>query len=201
GFAHYAFIQALHSRAMIPLYPTDSSQGRLFGTLRGAELVEMVQEVARTLGVRRIDRIAVAEQPNPNAFTARILGLGNVVVLHSNLLTILSRQGLRSVIAHEVGHIHRKDSLLYQLLKVPLWAALVIALLNFVKLAGGVLDSDSFLELLARLAFLAVASGLVSLAFALLRRLSNLAAQQTELMVDAYAAQVCGWDNHLNALL
>ena len=35
---------------------------------------------------------------------------GNVVVLHSNLLTILSPQGVRSILAHEIGHIRRKDS-------------------------------------------------------------------------------------------
>src|SRR5262249_27253514 len=138
GFSHYAFIQAFKGKGMISLYPKDRSKGRLFGSLRGPELVAMVMELAQTLGVRRIDRISVAKQPDPNAYTAHILGLGNVVVLHSNLLTILSREGVRSVIAHEVGHIRRKDSLLYQLLNVPRTAAWVIVLLNFAKVVGGV---------------------------------------------------------------
>jgi Zn-dependent protease with chaperone function len=201
GFSQYVFIKAFKGKGMISLYPKDRSKGRLFGTLRGPELVEMIQDLARTLGVRRIDRIAIAKQPDPNAYTARILGLGNVVVLHSNLLTILSREGVRSVIAHEIGHIRRKDSVLYQLLTVPRSAAWVIVLLNFVKVAGGVLDSDGFLEFLSRLSFLGLACWLVGEAFGRLRKLSNLASQQTELMVDAYAAQVCGWDKHLNALL
>jgi Zn-dependent protease with chaperone function len=201
GFSHYAIIKAFKGKNMISLYPKDLSKGRLFGSLRGPELVEIVQELARTLGVRHIDRIAVTKQPDPNAYTARILGLGNVVVLHSNLLTILTRDGVRSVIAHEVGHIRRKDSVLYQLLNVPRTAAWVIVLLNFVKVVGGVLDSDSFGEFVDRLLFLALACWLVSKAFGLLQRLSNLASQQTELMVDAYAAQVCGWEKHLNALL
>jgi hypothetical protein len=161
----------------------------------------MVQELARELGAGRIDRIAVAKQPDPNAYTARILGLGNVVVLHSNLLSILPREGVRAVIAHEIGHIRRKDSLLYQLLSAPRSAALFIVFLNFARVVGGVLDSDHLGEFLDRLCFLGLAWWLVSRAFGLLRRLSNLAAQQTELMVDAYAAQVCGWDKHLNALL
>jgi Zn-dependent protease with chaperone function len=201
GFSHYTFVKAFQGKGMISLYPKDRSKGRLFGSLRGPELVAMVQELARTLGVRRIDRIAVTKQPDPNAYTARILGLGNVVVLHSNLLTILSRDGVRSVIAHEVGHIRRKDSVLYQLLNVPRTAAWVIILLSFFKVVGGVLDADGLGEFLARLSFLALAFWLVSKAFGLLQRLSNLASQQTELMVDAYAAQVCGWDKHLNALL
>jgi Zn-dependent protease with chaperone function len=201
GFSHYAFIEAFHGKGMISLYPEDKSKGRLFGSLRGPELVGMVQEVARLLGVRRIDRIAVTRQPDPNAYTARILGLGNVVVLHSNLLSILSPEGVRSVIAHEVGHIRRKDSVLYQLLNVPRTAVSVIVFLNFAKLVGGVLESEGPGVFFARLTFLFLAWRLVSLAFDWLERLSNRASQQTELMVDGYAAQVCGWDRHLNALL
>jgi Zn-dependent protease with chaperone function len=201
GFSHYAFIKAFRGKGMISLYPEDRSKGRQFGSLRGPELVEMVQELARTLGVRRIDRIAVSKQPDPNAYTARILGLGNVVVLHSNLLSILTKEEVRSVIAHEVGHIRRKDSVLYQLLNMPRTGAWVIVLLNFVRVIGGVMDSDSFGEAFARFVFLGMASWLVVKAFGLLERLSNLASQQTELMVDAYAAHVCGWDKQLNALL
>src|SRR5262249_32342862 len=133
--------------------------------------------------------------------TARILGLGNVVVLHSNLLSILPREGVRAVIAHEVAHIRRKDSILYQLLSVPRTAAWVIALLCFARVVGGALDAHGFAEFFARLGFLAFGAWLVVKAFDLLERLANLASQQTELMVDAYAAQVCGWDSHLNALL
>jgi hypothetical protein len=64
-----------------------------------------------------------------------------------------------------------------------------------------VLESEGPGEFLARLSLLALAAWLVGEAFGRLRRLANLASQQTELMVDAYAAQVCGWDKHLNALL
>jgi Zn-dependent protease with chaperone function len=201
GSSHHAFLKAFKGKGMISLYPEDRSKGRLYGSFRGPELVRIVQELGRTLGVRRIDRIAVTKQPDPNAYTARILGLGNVVVLHSNLLTILSHEGVRSVIAHEVGHIRRRDSLLYQLFSVPRSAAWWIVLFNFVRVVGGVLDSDSLGEFLARLWFLLGTCWLVSRAFSLLQGLSNLASQQTELMVDAYAAQVCGWDKHLNALL
>jgi Zn-dependent protease with chaperone function len=201
GFTQYAFRKAFKGKGMIHLYPTDRSKGRLFGTLRGPELVEMVQGLARELGAGRIDRIAVTKQPDPNAYTARVLGLGNVVVLHSNLLSILPREGVRSVIAHEIGHVRRKDSLLHQLFNAPRAAFVVIVLINFFRVVGGVLDSDSFAEFWGRLCFLGLACLLASWAFGLLGRLANLASQQTELLVDAYAAQACGWDKHLNALL
>jgi Zn-dependent protease with chaperone function len=201
GFSHYGFVTAFKGKGMIHLWPTDRSKGRLFGSLRGPEVVALVQEAARALGVSRIDRIAVARQPDPNAYTARILGLGNVVVVNSNLLNILPREGVRTVIAHEVAHIRRKDSVLYQLLSVPRGVAWVIVLLNFARVVGGVLEAETFLVFCARLSFLTGAGWLLSRAFGFLERLANLASQQTELMVDAYAAQVGGWDSHLNALL
>jgi Zn-dependent protease with chaperone function len=201
GFVHWSFIQAFRGKGMIHLEPIDRSNGQRFGGMTGPELVAMVQELARTLGVGRIDHIAVTRQADPNAYTARILGLGNVVVLHSNLLDILPRQGVRSVIAHEVGHIRRKDSVLYQFLSVPRTVAWIIVLLSFARMVGGTLDSENPGEFLGRLGFLALALLVVTQVFDRLQRLANLASQQTELMVDGYAALVCGWDNHLNALL
>ena len=84
---------------------------------------------------------------------------------------------------------------------MPRSAAYIIVLLAFVKLVGGLLDSDHFGEFMLRGIFLAGAVWLMTKAFGVLEKLGNLASQQTELMVDAYAAQVCGWETHLNALL
>ena len=44
--------------------------------------------------------------------------------------------------------IRRKDSLLYQVLNMPRVVAYFIVLLGFVKIVGGILDSDSFWEFL-----------------------------------------------------
>jgi Zn-dependent protease with chaperone function len=192
GLSHWAYVKTFKGKGLIHLYPDDQSKGRPFGSLRGPELVAMVQKLAGELGVRHIDHIAVAKQTDPNAYTARILGLGNVVVLHSSLLQLLSRDEVRSILAHEIGHVRRKDSATYQLLSTPRTAAWVIVLINLAQLAE---RSVAWLPVIFAVAWL------VSKVFGLLERLANRAAQQTELMVDAYAAQVCGWDRHLNALL
>jgi Zn-dependent protease with chaperone function len=201
GLGQYYFYKSLHGDGRVPLYPEDKSGERTFGGLRGPEIVGMVQTLARNFGVGKIARIIVSENPDPNAYTARVFGLGNVVVLHSNLLQVLPPEGVRSVIAHEVGHIRRKDSLLYQLLSLPRMLALIIALLVCMKIAGAVLEANGVLQFLMRAGSLCFSLWLLITAFHYLERLFNLASQQTELMVDAYAAQTCGWETHLNALL
>jgi Zn-dependent protease with chaperone function len=201
GFAHWVLYRALSSKEMVQLYPEDKSKGQKFGTLTGPQLVALVQELAQSLGVSKVARIAVARKPDPNAFTAWVTGLGNVVVLHSNLLEILPRDGVRSVIAHEIGHIRRGDSILYQLLGMPRMLAYVLVLLTFAKLVGGLFDSDGLAQFFTRVVFLCLIFWLIGKLFTWMGRIANLASQRTELIVDGYAAQTCGWENHLNALL
>jgi Zn-dependent protease with chaperone function len=198
--AEYTFFAGLDGEGMISLYPEDKSEGQRFGELTGPEIVQVVQELAREFDVRKIDRIVVTRQPDPNAFTAHAFGLWNAVVLHSNLLEVLPRKGVRSVIAHELGHVRRWDSMVYQLVKLPTAFAWIIALLAFLHMAGGLFHGDVWTRL-QRLVFIVVAFGVTVWAFKLLGRVANLASQQTELIADSYAAQVAGWLPHLNALL
>ncbi len=199
--AHREFARALDGEGMVPLYPQDKSEGRRFGGLSGPEVVETVRQLTKDLGTAPVSRITVAVKPEPNAYTARMLGLGNVVVVHSNLLEVLPRDGVRSILAHEVAHIRRRDSLIAQTARAPTLFALVVAALAFLKIVGGLLDSDGVWQFLSRGTFLALGLALTVGAFALIGRVANLASQQAELIADAYAAQVCGWETHLNALL
>jgi Zn-dependent protease with chaperone function len=201
GFAHRVFARALDGDGMVSLYPTDASGGRTFGGLTGPEVVVMVRKLADELGIGRLAKLVVADKVDPNAYTARMLGLGNVVVVHSNLLEILPREGVRAVLAHELAHILRRDSVLYQLARMPSLIAVVIAFLGFLKVAAGLLDANGFLQFLVRGLFVALAVAATVYAFRLLNRVANLASQQSELLADAYAAQVCGWEKILNALL
>ena len=201
GVGHYQFRKALDSAEMVSLYPQDKSGGHTFAGLKGANIVALVQETARILGVGRIARILLTRRPDPNAYTARVFGLGNIVVLHSNLLDILPRDGIRAVIAHEVGHIRRRDSLIRQLTILPRRFAWVIALLAFLKVAAGLLDADSVGLFLTRAVFFALAMTVTVRAFAVPARLAGLASQQCELIADAAAAHACGWTNHVNTLL
>src|SRR5262249_17015207 len=87
-FAEWGFLEALKGEGMVPLYPEDKSGDRTFGGLRGGKIVDLVQDLARDFGLGRVDYICVSEKPDPNAYTAHLLGMYNVVVLHSNLLEV-----------------------------------------------------------------------------------------------------------------
>jgi heat shock protein HtpX len=200
--AEWGFFSGLDGEGMISLYPDDKSEGQHFGELTGPEIVQTVQELAGEFNVRKIDRIVVTRQPDPNAFTAHAFGFYNVVVLHSNLLEVLPRRGVRSVIAHELAHVRRWDSMLYQLVRLPTAFAWIIAVLAFLHMAVGLFPPYGSLgTLFLRVLFIILAFNVTVWAFKLLGRVGNLASQQTELIADSYAAQVAGWLPHINALL
>jgi Zn-dependent protease with chaperone function len=198
--AEWGFFSGLDGEGMISLYPEDKSEGQRFGELTGPEIVQMVQELAGEFNVRKLDRIVVTRQPDPNAFTAHAFGFWNVVVLHSNLLEVLPRRGVRSVIAHELAHVRRWDSMIYQLVRLPTAFAWIVAVLAFLHMAAGLFSGDVWLRG-ERLLFIFIAFAVTVRAFVLLGRVGNLASQQTELIADSYAAQVAGWLPHINALL
>jgi Zn-dependent protease with chaperone function len=200
-FAEWGFLEALKGEGMVQLYPEDKSEGRTFGGLSGGEVVGLVQDLARDFGVGKVDRIVVSEKPDPNAYTAHLFGMYDVVVLHSNLLEVLPRPGVRAIIAHELGHVRRWDSMVYQLARLPMSFAWVIAILTFSHLFEALFLGGGLFWLLARVAFIVGVLWLTTVVLGVLRLVMNLASQQSELLADAYAAQATGWETHLNALL
>lgn len=186
---------------VVQLYPEDKSEGRRFGSFRGKELADMVHELAGTMKVGQVKRIVINDRPDPNAYTSHILGVGNIVVLHSNLLEIVPREGVRAIIAHEVGHMRRKDSLVYLLASIPKAFLFLMGVLVLWKIGVGIFGFDSVGTLIQRVLFVVFVASLALWVLARLNRVTNLAAQQSEHLADAYAAQACGWGSTLNALL
>lgn len=198
---HRAFLASFDGEGMIQLYPEDKSGSRTFGGLTGPQLATMVHDLAAEMGVGPVRRVVINDRPDPNAYTAHILGTGNVVVLHANLLEILPPDGVKSVVAHEVGHMRRRDSLVYLLLNFPRMFLYVLGMFILWKIGLGILTFDTFTNLFSRLGFLAVVVGVSLLVVSRLNRIANLASQQSEHLADAYAACACGVEPMLNALL
>jgi Zn-dependent protease with chaperone function len=198
---HRQLAQSLDGSGMVSLYPEDKSQGRKFGVLSGKQLVDMVLEVAQQLRAGRVRRVVVNDRPDPNAYTAHVLGVGNIVVLHSNLLEIMPPDGVRAIVAHEVGHIRQRDSLVHLLAGLPRSFLTLLGAVLLWKLGAGVFWFEGFGTLLQRLAFVAA----IWLGSRWLLRkidtLADLASQQGEFLADAYAAHACGRGLALNALL
>jgi Zn-dependent protease with chaperone function len=201
GLGYRALSKSLDAAGTIQLYSEDRSGNRKFGGLSGKELVDLVHELAGHMKVGCVRRIVVHERPDPNAYTAHIPGVGNIVVLHSNLLEIVPREAVRAIIAHEVGHIRRKDSLMYLLASIPMSFLFVLGALILWKVGVGIFWFDNVWVLVQRLLFVGLVWTVATWVLVRLNRIANLAAQQSEHLADAYAAWACGWGPTLNALL
>ncbi len=71
---------------------------------------EMVDQLADALGIDK-PRVMVAEMGVPNAFAVGRRGSSTVVV-SVELLRLLDRGELAGVLAHELAHVHNRDSIL-----------------------------------------------------------------------------------------
>src|SRR5262249_14580222 len=146
-----------------------------FAGLSAADLVKMVHELAQQIGVGPIKRIVVSDRPDPNAYTANILGLGNIVVLHANLLEILPPNGVRAIVAHEVGHIRRRDSLMYMILGFPGVFIRLMGIYVLLKVGNGIFNFDWDWGVLAqRILFLAIVYWFATFVLKRLGRVTNL---------------------------
>jgi heat shock protein HtpX len=76
-----------------------------------ARLHEVVREVAARAGVP-VPRVYVIPEAQPNAFATGRNPRNAVVAVTSGLLEITTRDELRGVIAHEIGHIRHRDILI-----------------------------------------------------------------------------------------
>lgn len=72
------------------------------------EILHMVQEISRKSGVPA-PKAYVVESPVPNAFAFGRTRKSSAIALHTGLISMLTREELRGVIAHEIGHIKNRD--------------------------------------------------------------------------------------------
>lgn len=102
-----------------------------------------VEELARNAGIPK-PRIALVPQDAPNAFaTGRNPG-NAVVAVTRGILNLLSRDELRGVLAHELGHIKNRDILIQSVAAVMATAIMFAGnMLRFTAIFGGMGDSEN----------------------------------------------------------
>ena len=108
----------------------------LCGTDQFPELYTHLESAAKSLDLNTIPSLFLSQSPVSNAST---FGAENpVIVVHSALLDILDEEGIRTVLGHELGHVHCEHStykLLASLLllggsKLRGWPSLITAPLH-----------------------------------------------------------------------
>lgn len=74
-------------------------------------LRNVVEEMAISSALGFVPKIYLIESPVPNAFAVGINEKNSAVAVTTGLLSILNRDELQGVIAHEISHIKNKDTL------------------------------------------------------------------------------------------
>jgi heat shock protein HtpX len=110
------------------------------------ELHRLVAELAQRAGLP-MPRVAIVESDAPNAFATGRSPKHGVVAVTSGIMRILDRDELAGVIAHELGHIKNRDTLISAVVATVAGAITMIAnmaqwALLFGGLGGGDDDED-----------------------------------------------------------
>ncbi len=145
-----------------------------------------LEELARRSGIRK-PKLVIAEVAMPNAFAYGSPLTGSYVAVTRGLLRLLSRDEVRAVLAHEVGHLkHRDVSVILALTLLPVAAYFIGRALIWLGLLGGDGERRSNPLVIAAIGAALLAAGfLFELAVAHFNRLR-------EYYADAHSALVTG---------
>jgi heat shock protein HtpX len=128
------------------------------------ELYALVRQLASAAGTP-MPRVYVMENPQPNAFATGRNPQHAAVAVTTGLLNSVNREELAGVIAHELGHVKNRDTLLMTVTATIAGAISMLA--NFGFMFGGRSNSNNTIGFIGTLALLILgplAAGLVQMA-------------------------------------
>jgi heat shock protein HtpX len=141
-------------------------------------LENMVAELIQKSEVP-MPRLAIVEDPTPNAFVFGRTLKSATLGVHTGLLTRLNNDEIKAVLGHEIGHLKHKDVIIMTIAgAIPLLAYMVAYMFFF----GGRSSRREGGALMLALAILAFAIYFIT--FVLVKRLSRL----REYYADSYSA-------------
>ncbi|MEM4368159.1 MAG: M48 family metalloprotease [Candidatus Anstonellales archaeon] len=77
-----------------------------------AELIQMVEDIAKRANLPKTPTVYIVEDPSPNAFAFGTFQSNSSVAFHTGILSLLTMDELETVIAHEIGHIKNRDTMI-----------------------------------------------------------------------------------------
>jgi heat shock protein HtpX len=103
---------------------------------------QLVAELAQNAGIPK-PRVYLIEDDSPNAFATGRNPQHAVVAVTTGIMRILSREELRGVLAHELGHVRNRDILIGSIAATMAGAIMMIAnMARFAAIFGGGRSSD-----------------------------------------------------------
>jgi len=168
------------------------------------EIVKWTLDLAKKSDVS-VKKIFLMASPLPNAFTFSLPFIGSFVVIHSNTLDVLNEEEMQAIIAHELGHIKNRDSIVTLFSRMPSFFIDVIYLYVYVRLILAIADSllvngdlySTAIRALVLLAFFLLSRVLTYVSKLFMKR----ASRDAELMSDYHAASVLGHEATINGLI
>jgi heat shock protein HtpX len=98
---------------------------------------QMVAELAQNAGIPK-PRIFIIEEDSPNAFATGRNPQHAVVAVTTGIMRILSRDELRGVLAHELGHVKNRDILVGSIAATMAGAIMILAnMARWASIFGG----------------------------------------------------------------
>jgi heat shock protein HtpX len=156
-------------------------------------VVAMVQDLAQKDNLP-MPKVYLVDTPVPNAFATGRSPKHAVVAVTSGIMNLLSQSELKSVLAHELGHIRNRDILISS---IAATAAGAISLLAELAFWGGALfggsddDAPNPLATLAMVILAPISATLIQLAIS----------RSREYLADEYGARLIGHGMELASAL
>lgn len=121
------------------------TKARVVGPAEAPELYQLVAHLAERAGLPT-PRVAIVNDPSPNAFATGRNPANGVVAVTTGLLSIMNREELAGVLAHELTHIKNRDILIGSISAVMAGVIMLlanIAQFSFMMLGSRGGDNDS----------------------------------------------------------
>ncbi len=144
------------------------------------ELYEMVSQLSQNAGIP-MPKLYIVDEDQPNAFATGRNPENGAVAVTTGLLRLLNHQEVAGVVAHEIGHIKNRDTLVMTITATIAGAISMLA--NFAMFTGNSRDNPlGMIGSIAMMILAPIAAMLVQMAISRTR----------EYAADRAGAEICG---------